>query len=72
MADARGVSAVEEFQAQTDFPHHLGGNVTLGTVHGQALEIGKTFAQRSAADLENGPGLVALANLHMAGFEPQA
>ena len=62
---------VQKLQPQANLAHHLGGNIALGTVHRQVLKIGIAFAQRGAAHLKDGACLIALANLHMAGFQAQ-
>ena len=62
---------VEKLQTQSDFAHHLVGDLAFCARHAQAAEILQAFAQGDVADLKNGARLRSLANLDMARFATQ-
>ena len=63
---------VQKLQAQANLAHHLGRNLPLGAVHAQGAEVGIGLAQRAVADLKNRTGLIAFADLDVAGLGAQA
>ena len=58
--------------------HHLGGDLGLGALQPQALEIRQGFGQGDVADVIDGPttapgvALIAIHQAHVSGFAPQA
>ena len=63
---------VEKAQPRRDFALHPGPDLGFGALQLQLLEPMQRLRQRDLADLVDGAGLLAFANVHVARLRPQA
>ena len=63
---------VQEFQARGNLAHHLVGDLGLGALQRELLEIALRLAQSGVADFVDGALVLAFADQHMTRFLAQA